>query len=493
MYGYAFAGSAPARRRDPVRVAAIAVFAAVVAVAAGAGFVAASSGSSFFPKAWDPRVAPIAAEVSHLRGLSFVHPVAIHYLSADAFKKQLGSGDTPGASGRAEIAREEAVFRALGLVGGKVDLAKAFDTSGSSSTLAFYDPTTQEIYVRGTTLDVEHRVTVAHELTHVLQDQHFDLRKLEKQADDSESGDAGALKALVEGDAVRIQDDYLQQLPKADRTEYQREDVAESSRIGSETASVPDLVSMLEGAPYEFGPSTIRVLLNSGGNAAVNQALTGPTPSTAVYVDPGDVSAPTKVDVPALPAGAVKSGDPEVFGPFETYLTLAQRIDPGRALLAADVVAGGRAVTYKSKGSTCYRVVVAPSYEHSRAYLLSAVRDWAHGRVDTTVDAVGDYVGFTACDPGSSARAPSSQRFHDEDNLLNFRAEIIVGATKSPDVSGAAARCLARVVLELPGAEKLVLTASAQASLTGAQTEQLRGLATRAGLQCRDNSDAGYP
>ncbi len=182
-----------------------------------------------------------------------------------------------------------------------------------------------------------------------------------------------------------------------------------------------------------------------------------------------------------------------MFGPFETYLTLAQRIDPGRALVAADVVAGGRAVTYKSKGSTCYRVVVAPAYEHSRAYLLSAVRDWAHGRADTTVDAVGDFVGFTACDPGSSAPTPSSKLFHDEDNLLTFRAEVVVGATKSPNVSAAAARCLARVLLELPGAEKLVFTASAQATLTTAQTEQLRGLATRAGLQCRDNSDAGYP
>ena len=39
--------------------------------------------------------------------------------------------------------------------------------------------------MRGTTLDVEHRVTIAHELTHVLQDQHFDLPKLQKQAADS--------------------------------------------------------------------------------------------------------------------------------------------------------------------------------------------------------------------------------------------------------------------------------------------------------------------
>ena len=51
-----------------------------------------------------------------------------------------------------------------------------------SDTLAFYDPRTQDVYVRGTdTTAPATRVTLAHELTHALQDQHFDLRALQRR------------------------------------------------------------------------------------------------------------------------------------------------------------------------------------------------------------------------------------------------------------------------------------------------------------------------
>ena len=250
MYGDAFRAPVPAPPRvdlEPSRSIAIVVFAALLALAAGTGFVTASAGRSWFPSRWDARVAPIADEVARLRGLDFLHPVPIEYLSPADFEKRLGTDGNVSASERAEVEREESVFRSLGLIGGKVDLLKAYDTSASSSTLAYYDPARQDIIVRGTTLDAEHRVTIAHELTHVLQDQHFDLRKLQKAARDSDTTDSDALTALVEGDAVRIQDDYLARLPPADQKEYQREYDAEGTRIGKETASVPDIVESAVG------------------------------------------------------------------------------------------------------------------------------------------------------------------------------------------------------------------------------------------------------
>jgi Zn-dependent peptidase ImmA (M78 family) len=98
----------------------------------------------------------------------------------------------PSSADRSEAQREESVFRALGFIGGNVDLLRGIDTAQSSETLAFYDPDRKEVIVRGTTLDVAHQVTVAHELTHVLQDQHFNLPKLQQRASDSDSGDASA-------------------------------------------------------------------------------------------------------------------------------------------------------------------------------------------------------------------------------------------------------------------------------------------------------------
>ncbi len=459
MYGHGFVGQV-SERRDPLRSVAVAVFVVLLSVAAGAVFVAAVSTRSWFPSRWDARVAPIAAEVARLRGLDFEHPVPVRYLPPKEFEKLLGDDSNLSATERERVTRDEAVFRALGFIGGKVDLLRAYETHQSSGTLAYYDPDHQEIIVRGTALDVAHRVTVAHELTHVLQDQHFDLRTLQKRAATSETGDASALKALVEGDAVRIQDDYLAQLSAAEQKEYQRENDAEGARVGKETASVPDIVDLLSGAPYEFGPSTVRVLLSAGGNAV-------------------------------LPADGVAAGPAESFGPFETFVTLAMRLDPGRALAAADVIAGGRAVTFRSRGSTCYRVVVQPAFAHSRPFLLRAIQDWARARPSTAVDAVGDRVGFTTCDPGRSAPEPSSQRFHDAVALLSVRAGLTVAAAKG-HVAGALARCVARVFIETPRAEKLAF-AIGNGTPSSEQGAQLRAIAAASGEACRADADSGLP
>ncbi len=505
MYGDAFAGTladegladegtatGPPRPQGSLsRSIAIALLAALLSAAAGSAFVAMDSTSSWFPKKWDAQVAPIADEVARLRGLDFVHPVSIEYLAPAAFEKELGASDDVSNEVRAEAEREEGVFRALGFLGGKDDLLKGFSTSESSGTLAFYSFVHKDIIVRGTTLDVEHRVTIAHELTHVLQDQHFDLTKLEKQAADSDTGDSSALQALVEGDATRIEDDYRKQLSTNDQREYERELAAEGARIGKETVSTPPFIDLLLGAPYEFGPSTVRVLLESGGNAAVNDALTGPTPSTEVYSEPGDVSPPVPVDPPAPSADGIVQGDPESFGPFETYLMLALRIDPARALAASDLVAGGRAITFVSNGLTCYRASLATDDDASFTALSGAVKDWARGRPRTSVDPGGDLVGFTACDPGQTVAKPSTLRLHEAVALLSFRNQFTVGAAQGHQ-TGEFARCAARVFLNTPGAESLVLGLGDDEP-TAAQLATVREIASRAGSACRDDTDSGLP
>jgi hypothetical protein len=496
MFGDVYMGATPVRGmpdpgRSLGRSISIAVFAAVLLIAAGTAYVGSGATASWFPNRWDRKVAPIAAEVARLRGLDFVHPVAIHYLSPTAFEKKLGGAGTMSAGDRATVVHEEEVFRALGFLDGKVDLLQAFDTSQSSGTLAYYDELEQDIVVRGTELDVAHRVTLAHELTHVLQDQHFGLTKLHYEASRSDTGDPTAFKALVEGDAVRIQDAYLKQLPQSEQDAYERQNDAEGVRVKNETASVPDIVDLLAGAPYLLGRSTVEVLLATGGNDAVNDALTGPPPASSVLVQAGDLEPSVSVETPLLPPDGIRVGPSEPFGAFEMYVTLSMRLDPARAMLAADLVGGGRAVPFRSDGVTCYRVAVAPISEHGRPFLADAVEDWAHGRGRTRVDAVGDLVGFTVCDPGARARGPSSARFRSAVELLKIRMAITVGAANG-GASGDLARCFARTFVAAPGAERLLLDmggakpAAAQQILIG----QIRSASLAA---CRADSDSGLP
>ena len=89
----------------------------------------------------------------------------------------------------------------------------------------FYDPDTKQFFViseQGQPGILE-RVTFAHEYTHLLQDQHFDLVALgftddkSKRPKDLDDDAMLARRALVEGDATLTQLFYLNQLPAAEQ------------------------------------------------------------------------------------------------------------------------------------------------------------------------------------------------------------------------------------------------------------------------------------
>src|SRR5262245_23554253 len=212
----------------------VALIVAIVTVvgAVAIGVVRQSSSSSFYDDKWDARVAPIAREVSRLRGLEFEHPVPIRFLTEAEFKDEVGVDEaTLDDSDRDAFEQGAAFLRALGLLHGEADLKDAIDTAQTSSILAYYDSRLEEIVVRGQNLDVAHRATLAHELVHVLQDQHFDVDALERKAADSETGDSGALRALIEGDAERIQDEYVSNLSDDEQAEYDRLQSAEGESL----------------------------------------------------------------------------------------------------------------------------------------------------------------------------------------------------------------------------------------------------------------------
>ena len=478
-----------ARSRTGLGAQLVGTIVLVVVVLGAALTVVTSSTSAWFPHQWDPRVAPIAAEVARLRGLDFKHPVAIRFLAPAEFEKEVtGDPSSLSSTDRAEADRETADFRALGFIDGNVDLVKAFTTATSSGTLAYYSYARKDIVVRGTTFDVAHQVTVAHELTHVLQDQHFNLTKLADRAVNSPTGDSGAFRALVEGDAVRIENKYLKTLSAADQREYDRENAAEGARVGKESASVPDVVQYLFGAPYEFGPATARVLVAAGGHQGIDDALVGPVPSTALFVRPGDLTPPPTVADPALPAGATAVGDSEAFGAFETYLTLGTAIDPSRALDAADVVTTGRARTYRAAGRDCYEVTLVPRRAASRAFLDAAVRSWVATRPAAAMLNGGKNVTFRTCDPGKRAVGLKKARLTAIDNLLGVRGEFTASIAEA-GAPAVKARCTAHVFAHDRPAMALVL-AIGNNQPTGAQEAEVETHVRDAAEQCLANDDA---
>jgi hypothetical protein len=450
-------------------------------------------GKQFWPDDWDPRVAPIAQRDAQTRGLEFDHPVAIRFLSEAEFKQRVGSDGGVDAAERRETAREAATFRSLGFIDGGVDLFEVTKQAGEAGILAFYDFNKKEIVVRGTAFDFSLRATLAHELTHVLQDQHFDLRKIEDRASEDDKrhgGSASAVLALIEGDANRIEGSYVKALTPAQRKLYNREQAAQGREYGKETVGVPPFVELLFGAPYELGPLTIRMLLADGGNGAVDAALKGPTPTSADFVQAGLVAPPPpNLPAPTLAPGEQAEGSGEAFGAFELYVMLATRDDAATALSASDAILGGRAQGLRKNGTYCYRATLATRDVPAATFVVSSLTRWAAKATSPAVSRVGTSVTFTACDPGAKAVGASKERLDDAELLLGGRSGIAVGAAEE-GVPPDAARCVARLFALSPGALGTLQQAGSGA-LPPDAVKRVRELVQQEAVTCRDNPKAG--
>ncbi|MEZ5203250.1 MAG: hypothetical protein R2701_02365 [Acidimicrobiales bacterium] len=179
--------------RAPIALRAVAVIIVLAMVAAGVLLVL--KGGRQYPSEWDPKVKDIAEWVAEARELDYEHPVKVNFLTdAEYTEHATAGGDVTDPATAAYYDDQAAQLRALGFISGKVDLASANDTLSDSGTLAYYDPDVEQVFVRGTDMTPALRVTLAHELTHVLQDQHFDLQRMGELP----SGEASVLRALAE-------------------------------------------------------------------------------------------------------------------------------------------------------------------------------------------------------------------------------------------------------------------------------------------------------
>jgi len=416
------------------------------------------AGSSSGPSAWDARIQPIVDAVQQDRGLTFVHPVKVNYLSTAAFEKLVGQGDAPSASDRAALQQQASELRALGLASGPLDLANLETKADQVDTVGYYDTDTKQIYVEGTALTPYVRVTVAHELTHVLQDQRLNLAKLDNLPDDQQT----AVSALVEGDAVTVENDYESSLSSADQKLYDQESSAINSgssgnsgnsgnsgagNSGSAGGGEPDFLADAASFPYDFGPPFVDALLASGGNARLNAAFDQPPTVEADVVDPSRYLAHIRavsVAVPPLPAGAKRLQPPAAFGQVSMAEVLGTRL--GYAAWG-DVAgwSGDTSVLYGIGNQTCVVISTAFDSAASASRFESGARQWVSSlpaTSDASVTSTGTTVSITACDPGSQAAVapPLTPGVYD---VLVARADLIDQLLNGPVTSAARAECMA--------------------------------------------------
>ncbi|CAN5775562.1 hypothetical protein BH23ACT1_BH23ACT1_06510 [soil metagenome] len=376
--------------------------AVVVVALLGAGIVAAVVVEPRYPDAWDPRVADLADFVARERGLSFDHPVHVDFLADDEFRRTVTSEDADlSVANRVDLEQGAAFLRATGLASGEVDLLDSGNKLSGEATLAYYDPAAERVTVRGTQLSVSVRATLVHELTHVLQDQNFDLKRLGQLPTDGENS---AFLAVAEGDALRVEAQWAAQLGRGDREALMAERVNESERVDL-GENVPGALVALFSAPYVLGDPFVAVVFDERAQEGLNEALRAPPKTEEQLLDPyvyltEDAGVP--VDRPELGDADVllEEGD---FGSLTWFLLLAEHLDPRQALTAIDGWGGDAYVAFERDARTCVRIAFRGDTPGDTAEMAEALSDWT-GAVpanDASVSRRGEDVVLESCDPGA--------------------------------------------------------------------------------------------
>ena len=332
---------------------------------------------------------PVAERfVEQHRGLKFKQKVKVTFLSDADFRSRLAATSNIDAPA---FATEAKVFEALGLVDGRPDLAKAEQELQGAGVIGFYDPKTKELAVRGVEAKPSVRHVVVHELTHALQDQWFGLDRPPHNDDESDL----AFTTLVEGDAVRIENQYIASLSEADRAQ------AEQTSGSRPPSDVPQVLLELESFPYIVGPPFTQAVVAAGGESRLDKAFTTPPTTTAEVIHPNRFLSGLSVSQVDFPDAGGAVIDKGVIGEFGLDLLLERmggrgEVNRADAQTIATSWAGDRYVAWEQGSQTCVRTRLQLSGTAATRVLLNALGRFAADHPGTTVEGSAPVL-FTAC------------------------------------------------------------------------------------------------
>ena len=244
----------------------------------------------------------IKPEVSSIRSLNFVQPFAIRYQTNAEITAFINNEFTQSVP---QTIRQnyDLIIRAIGLHHGGMP----FDFDAMKRTLqeqvgAYYDSATRSVNFPIGPISIQSlQRIIAHELMHVLQDQHFGLDNLLNSATNSD--ELLAHQALAEGEATLVQFLWF-----FDRTGQAMSDAQLQLFInnivntaGNETDEIPDFLFEQQIGIYLRGMAFVFALKKRGGWATVNRAYTNLPMSMEHILHPDKYFAGESLEEIALP------------------------------------------------------------------------------------------------------------------------------------------------------------------------------------------------
>jgi hypothetical protein len=295
----------------------------------------------------------VLRETSEVRQLTILRPVKSGAQSRSEIERMvirnLDEQTTP-----ADMYATEVALRKLGLVPQGFQYRSFVVKLLTEQVAGYYDPKAQQFYLADWIELEGQKPVMAHELTHALQDQHFNLRRFE-QWPKGDSDSELAAHALIEGDATLAMTLYMAKHPLVALAFIRS--VASTQTSSEQIQKAPRALRESLVFPYQEGSEWATQVYKRGGWSMVSEAYKQLPQSTEQILHPEKYfarEAPIKVSLPELRpvlGQNWKRLDYDVNGEWSYYLILDEFLkDSAESRRAAAGWAGDRCAVYQGAG-----------------------------------------------------------------------------------------------------------------------------------------------
>lgn len=322
----------------------------------------------------------IEPQVVNLRNLPFLSEVEKTFQTPEELRQVLRSEIDRTYPGDALRAIEKRLLK-FGFIVSPINLDKLITQLLSQQIAGYYDPIKKKMVLiegsagsgeQGTLMPLEFfselliqsmglsldKILLSHELTHVLQDQHFDLMSLPIE-DINQEDMVTAARSLIEGDATLVMIDYMLQQQQQGVDATQIPNISDSMHSWADNPLVRGF-GMFQTVPryiidnllftYLYGFDFVLQLKKRGGWEDVDRAYTDFPVSTEQILHPEKYletrDNPTIIKLPGLsePFSAWKELERNTLGEFNIRILIDGFLPDDQARMAAEGWDGDRFV-----------------------------------------------------------------------------------------------------------------------------------------------------
>lgn len=250
----------------------------------------------------DAAVSAVLPDLQTIRGFAFKEKVPVSVID-DKKAREYALARFKRMTPEAKIRSDQTVFRLLGLVPDDVDVLKSLLDVLEEQAGGFYDPGTKSFYLLDDMPKDMTALLTAHEMTHALEDQRYDIDgRIAKVLDDDDA--AFALSAVVEGSATLAAAVYVSHEIAAGTLGKEQISAMNDAVKTERLKAMPDTLKRQLLGPYVLGMTflargNVAGLTRGFPKSDVDAAWTRPPRSSEQILHPDKYWNPERRDDPA--------------------------------------------------------------------------------------------------------------------------------------------------------------------------------------------------